>query len=112
MNKGDTKYFLDYFRAKGFEDEDTKVFLEHFTQCFQNKLLEQGSVTLFNIGKFGAEVIPEHISPKFGGKHFPENIRIRFTPSRKGILKLWKHKYSSEAKRLKELEKLKGNLFS
>jgi hypothetical protein len=110
MNNGDTKYFLDFFRSKGYEDEDTRAFLKLFTQCFQIKLLEQGSVTLHNIGKFGAEVIPAHVSTKFGGKYFPENIRIRYTPSRKGILKVWKNKYSSEAKQQQALDKLKENL--
>lgn len=107
---GDSKYFEQILATLGYDSIESKIIIDTLIKAMQDKLIEGDSLTLPNFGRFQSSVVPAHTDNRFGGKHFPETLKVTFTPSRRGFIEKWKKNYSTAAKTEDALEKLKKSL--
>lgn len=106
---GDKQYFSLLLKKEGYSDKQSSEIIDIFIKGMQDKLLEDGSLSIPLFGNFKAEVLPERFNIRLK-KNFGESLKVTFSASRKGLLKRWKDTYSSEAKTRQQLEALKNQL--
>lgn len=106
---GDRGYFRLLLAKEGFDEGQADAIIDIFIKGMQDKLLEEGNITIPMFGKFKANVLPARYSTRLQ-KDVGETFKVTFTPSRNGLIARWNNTYSAKAKQDAELAKLAKQL--